>query len=308
MWIAKPLFIALCCMLLTDRHASAQSKTDTNSLTGVIDFHCHTGPDATPRALSGLELARQAKQAGMRGIVLKNHYISTAAVAQLAMQEVGGIEVFGGIVLNRAVGGINAEAVRRMVQFDGHRGKVVWLPTGDAENVIGHAPGHAPFVPVVVDGKPVPEMAEVFQIIAKNNLVFETGHSSPIESLILLAAAKQAGVKNMLVTHAMLLGATIDQMKQMVALGAIIECCFQPGGLPGAKPNGPTSISAFAQAIKTIGAEHFLIDSDLGQKGNPLPQDGMRTFITELKAAGLSEQEIGWIARKNPARLLGLDR
>jgi hypothetical protein len=280
---------------------------DTNSLNGVIDFHCHTGPDVTPRLINDLQLARLAKQAGMRGIVLKNHYTTTADRAQLAMEEVSGIEVFGGIVLNRSVGGINAEAVRRMVQVEGHRGKVVWLPTADAEYGIGHAPGHRPYVAVVKDGKPVPELAEVFEVIAQNDLVFETGHSSPEESLILIKAAKLAGVKNIVVTHAMLQGANMDQLKQMAAMGAVMECCFQPGGLPGAKSNSPVSVKSFANAIKTIGAEHFLIDSDLGQKGNPTHPDGMRTFIAALKADGLTEHEIDLVARKNPAKLLGLD-
>ncbi|NNU34048.1 hypothetical protein HK413_07575 [Mucilaginibacter sp. S1162] len=291
--------------LLLANLACAQTSTDTNPLSGVIDFHCHTGPDVIARAISDIDLAKLAKKEGMRGIVLKNHYFMTAGRAQIAMQEVPGIEVFGGIVLNRSAGGINAEAVRRMAQFEGHRGKVVWLPTADAENAFEHAPGPRQFVSVVKDGKPVPEMAEVFQIIAKNNLVFETGHSSPAESLILIPAAKAAGVKNIVVTHAMLLGATLDQMKQMATMGAVIEFCFQPAGLPNAKDK--EGIAKYANAIKSIGADHVIIDSDLGQKNNPLPPDGLRAFIATLKTNGLSEREIDLIARKNPARLLGLD-
>lgn len=291
--------------LLLANLAWAQTSAGTNPLSGVIDFHCHTAPDVTARSISDIDLARLAKKEGMRGIVLKNHYFMTAGRAQIAMQEVPGIEVFGGIVLNRSVGGINAEAVRRMAQFEGHRGKVVWLPTIDAENSFEHAPGPRQFVSVVKDGKPVPEMAEVFQVIAKNDLVFETGHSSPAESLILIPAAKAAGIKNIVVTHAMLLGATLDQMKQMAAMGAVIEFCFQPAGLPNAKDKG--GIAGYANVIKTLGAEHFIIDSDLGQKNNPLPPDGLRAFIAALKAAGLTEYEIDLIARKNPAKLLGLD-
>ena len=296
-------------LFLLTNLALGQSKltADTNSLIGVIDFHAHSGPDVTPRSVNDLQLARVAKQAGMRGLVLKNHYSSTANRAELVMQEVGGIEVFGGIVLNRSVGGINAEAVRRMAQVEGSRGKVVWLPTIDAENNVGHAPGHAPFISVVKDGKPVPELAEVFQLIAQNNLVFETGHSSPEESLILIAAAKQAGIKNIVVTHALLQGANIDQLKKMAAMGAIIECCWQPGGLPGAKNADAVSVKAYVNAIRTVGAEHFLIDSDLGQKGNPLHPDGLRDFIKALKANGVSEHDIDLIARKNPAKLLGLN-
>lgn len=309
--LKKAGIIAAGCLLLANFVLGQQltQPADTNSLAGTIDFHCHTGPDVSPRSINDLDLVRLAKKDGMRGIVLKNHYATTADRAQLAMQEVGGIEVFGGIVLNLSVGGINAEAVRRMAQFDGHRGKVVWLPTVDAENSFEHGPGPRKFVPVVKKGKPVSELAEVFRVVAENDLVLETGHSTPAESLILIPAAKQAGVKKIVVTHAMLLGATLSQVKQMAAMGAVVEFCWQTYL---SRSNGKTivdnkAVANCAEVIKTVGAEHFIVDSDLGQKGNPLHPDGMRAFITALKANGLSEHEIDLVARKNPAQLLGLD-
>src|SRR5258706_15670967 len=112
---------------------AAQPAAET-SLAGAIDFHCHSAPDTVARSINSFEVVRQARAAGLRGVVLKNHFVSTAAVAQLAMQEIGGIEVFGGIVLNRSNGGLNPEAVRKIAPGDGRRGKIVWLPTFDAEN------------------------------------------------------------------------------------------------------------------------------------------------------------------------------
>ena len=66
------------------------------------------------------------------------------------------------------------------------------------------------------------------------------------------------------------------------------------------------SIAEYAKAIRTIGAKHFLIASDLGQAGNPLHPEGLRAFIRGLQAQGISDAEIGMMARLNPARLLGL--
>src|ERR1700677_311302 len=91
--------------------AKALPSPQDHLLDGVIDFHCHSGPDVLGRLINDFEVVRQAKAAGMRAIVLKNHYTMTADRAQLAMQEIGGIEVFGGITLNLSVGGLNAEAV-----------------------------------------------------------------------------------------------------------------------------------------------------------------------------------------------------
>ena len=53
------------------------------------------------------------------------------------------IEVFGDIDLNRAVGGINPDAVEWMARMSGRYGKVVWLPTIDADNHMKtfHEPG-----------------------------------------------------------------------------------------------------------------------------------------------------------------------
>jgi hypothetical protein len=278
------------------------AQTPPVSLEGVIDFHAHSAPDVTQRSLNSFEVIRQAKAAGMRAVVLKNHYVSTAALAQLAMQEVGGIEVYGGIVLNRSNGGINPEAVRRMVEVEGHRGRVVWCPTFDSENQMK---GKPPFVAVVKEGKPVPAMAEIFQLAVQHDLIFATGHSSPAESLILLQAAQQAGVKRLLVTHVLsdTTRATIEQMKRMAGFGATLEVVWLAH--LGSKP---LPVSVCVEAIKTVGADHFLMSSDLGQAGNPVHTQGLRDFITALQAGGINAHEIDLITRKNPAKLLGLDQ
>src|SRR5947207_15545201 len=70
---------------------------------GVIDMHVHPAPDVFGRALTDIELATVARRKGMRGIVLKNHVTTTADRAQIAMEQVPGIEVWGGVVLNNSV-------------------------------------------------------------------------------------------------------------------------------------------------------------------------------------------------------------
>ena len=96
-----------------------------NPLRDVIDFHVHSGPDSFTRSMTDVEIARLAKKSGMRAIVLKNHFTATTDRAWLA-ERLTGMRCYGGIVLNRAVGGSNTEAVRHMVTFTGHRAKVVW--------------------------------------------------------------------------------------------------------------------------------------------------------------------------------------
>jgi len=291
-------------------------QEEANPLAGAIDFHCHSGPDAVPRSVNDLELVRLARRAGLRGLVLKNHFTMTADRAALAMQEVGGIEVFGGVVLNRAVGGLNAEAVRTMARFEGRRGKVVWLPTFDAENHVKHAREDRPFVPVVRDGAPVPELAEVFKAVAEHDLVLQTGHASVAECGILIEAAKKAGVKRILVTHAMAdpINAAEADLKRFAAMGALMECVWATHiagpHAPSASGRGQkqVTVAEYAKAIRAVGAEHFVLSSDLGQQLNPVHADGLRAFIVGLQAEGLTPREVDLVARRNAARLLGLER
>ena len=51
-------------------------------LDGVIDIHAHADPDSLPRRIDAIDLAKLAKERGMRGMVLKNHYESTASLAK----------------------------------------------------------------------------------------------------------------------------------------------------------------------------------------------------------------------------------
>jgi microsomal dipeptidase-like Zn-dependent dipeptidase len=277
------------------------AQQSTIDLSGVIDFHVHAGPDSRPRSLNDYEAARLANAAGMRGIVLKNHFTMTSDRAALAMALVDGLEIFGGVALNRAVGGINPEAVRQMVAFDGGRGKVVWLPTFDAEFYVTRAGQADAFVRVIEAGEPVPALNEVFELIAEHELVLAMGHSSPEEVLLLIPAAKKSGVARILVTHVFGQDATPQQMQQMAVAGAIMELDWL------AAYSGAVAIDDYVAAIRQLGAENFLISSDFGQAENPNHATGMAAFILALQQRGVTESEIDIMARRNPAMLLGLD-
>src|ERR1700741_584448 len=100
---------------------------------GTIDVHVHSHPDVFGRNMDDIDVAQLAKARGMRGLLLKNHVAETASRAALVMKVVPGIEVFGGVVLNKAVGGINPDAVEWMHRTYGGRGKVVWLPPFESD-------------------------------------------------------------------------------------------------------------------------------------------------------------------------------
>src|ERR1700675_32971 len=159
-------------------------SANAQTVSGAIDMHAHSDPDGVPRKIDAVDLARLAKERGMRAIVLKNHYEPTASLAYIVRKEVPGIEVFGGISLDLTVGGVNPAAVEWMTKGKGGYGRVVWLPTFDSEAQVKRTSQQRPFAPVVRDGKVVPEVAQVMAIAARNNLVLETGHSSGGEDLV----------------------------------------------------------------------------------------------------------------------------
>jgi hypothetical protein len=273
-------------------------------LAGAIDIHVHAFPDDRPRSLDAIEAARQARARGMRAIVLKNHYESTAGLAYLVRLVVPDMQVFGGIDLNRTVGGINPAAVEHMTRVSGGWGRVVWMPTFDAENQVRYSKEQRPFVSISRNGALLPEVREVIAIIAKHRLVLATGHSSADEGLLLLREGRRQGVRHMVVTHAMLAPVVMDlpHMTEAVKLGAFIE--FVGGSL--ATSDAEARLRRFTEAIRSLGPASCILASDLGQAGNALPADGFGEFLVALRAKGFSEQEIALMSKENPARLLDL--
>jgi hypothetical protein len=291
------------CLLILGAPALAQQGA-ASPLTGAIDIHVHSLPDDRPRSLDAVEAARQAQARGMRAIVLKNHYESTAGLAYLARTLVPGIEVFGGIDLNLTVGGINPAAVEHMTRVTGGFGRVVWMPTFDAENQVRSSQEDRPFVSVSGGGALLPEVRDVITLVAEHDLVLATGHSSADEVLMLLREGRGQGVQHMVVTHAMNapIQMSIPQMREAASLGAFIEFV---GSTP-LSSDASARYDRFAEAIRAVGPAFCILSSDLGQAGNPLPVDGLTGFLEALRARGFSAEEIDRMAKENPARLLGL--
>src|SRR6267378_6146985 len=223
------------------------------SLTGVIDIHAHHDPDSVPRSIDAIDLAKLAKSKGMRGLVLKSHYEPTASMAYLVRKEVPGIELFGGIALNRTVGGMNPAAIERMTLVKGGWGRVVWMPTFDSENQVRFSKENRPFVSVSKNGALVPAVKDVIASIVKHNLVLATGHSSAEEGLMLLREGKRQGVQHMVVTHAMNapILMTVSQMRDAAAQGAFIE--FVGGSMRTA--DAAARVDRFADAIRNVGPQ-----------------------------------------------------
>lgn len=98
-------------------------------LNNTYDLHIHTSPDVIERKCSDFEVAQRMRKAGMRGGVIKSHHFETASRARCVCEHFPELNVFGGMCLNRSVGGLNPDAVERMAQLGG---KFLWFPTVDS--------------------------------------------------------------------------------------------------------------------------------------------------------------------------------
>ena len=273
-------------------------------LQGVVDIHVHSAPDSGPRNVDAIEVARFAQRHGVRAILLKNHYTHTASLAYMVGQAVPGVESYGGIALNRSVGGINPIAVEHMARTTGRLGRVVWMPTFDSEHYTRTLEPNPHFVPISRGGELLPEVTEVLAVMAREGLSLATGHSSPEESLLLVRAAKEAGIGRIVVTHPMLppVGMSTEEQIEAASLGAFLEYPFN-ATLPG----GGIRFEDLVQTLRAVGVEHAILSSDLGQVLNPIHTDGLLAYFAQLKEHGFTGAEIDLMAKKNPAIFLGIE-
>ncbi len=281
-----------------------------------IDMHIHGYPEAlVDTGWDFAWMAKQAYDAGMRAIVCKSMHSDTAPMAYFVQQIIDKyaqdkddnphpFNVFGGVVLNWSVGGLNPVAVETSAKLGA---KIIWLPSHDASHhmkVLGETTKGID----VIDGNdnPVPELIEIFKIIAKYNIILDLDHTGTKERFIMTEAAQKYGVKKILLTHPQwnVNRMSIDQMVEISKLGAYIGLY-----LYSAFPhfNNPTcDRTEVIKIIEKVGPEKCVMASDFGSMLNPPPVEGMKLYIRLLLAMGVSEKDIQKMLVTNSTKLLGI--
>lgn len=269
-------------------------------LTGAIDLHVHAGPDVRPRKLDAVALARSAKAAGMRAVLLKSHHTITADLAQVVEGVVGGIRVFGGVTLNEAVGGLNPEAVRAAIALGA---KEIFMPTLSASHQRRHDGKTGGIGILDGAGRVRDEVKEILDLVARADAILGSCHLSPAETLILVRTARQAGVRKVLVSHPELqaLAIPLAMQREMAREGAFFERMHVHG-------NSVADWAGLAGITRAVGVERTVLVTDLGRADYAAdPIQGMAEFLDRFADQGFSEAEIDLMARRTPARLLGLE-
>ena len=292
-------------------------------LRGAYDTHIHVAPDVVPRIVDDVTLARRFAELGMDGFILKSHYNSTAERAGVVRAAVPGIDALGAIVLNRAVGGMNALAVE-VAAREGAR--TVWLPTVDSVNESHEreAPAGAkvpvwvklqlelreqgieiPPVPVVdAGGAVLPETRAVLERIAHHGLLLATGHLARDEIFSVVDAALEHGVEQIVITHPEFpaQSLSVEDQTALARRGALLERCMTT------PHTGKIAWEEWIAHIRETGPEHSVLSTDLGQVFNPPVEDGMGIMVDRLLAAGFNDEEVQVMAVANTRRVAGADR
>lgn len=275
---------------------------DSVDLAGVIDLHVHTAPDVRPRLMDDLEFAQVAAMEGMSAVLLKSHHTITADRASLVNKQVEGVRVFGGLALNTYVGGLNPAAVEAALALGARQ---IWMPTLTAENHLRrHHEARVGINILDQDRKLLPEVFEILNLIAESGVILGTGHLSVSEIIVLVDAARKAGVRHILITHPELpvVGMELEIQEALSGPGVY----FERAGLVTRLKEHSVPLSVIARAVKRLGAEKTVLVTDLGQVFNPSPMQGMREMIAGMLELGISQREIDQMTKENPAHLLNL--
>ncbi|HWQ60908.1 MAG TPA: DUF6282 family protein [Negativicutes bacterium] len=281
--------------------APANSEVVDLLLRGAIDMHIHGSPDIVPRKLTDAGVVRAAKSAGMSGVILKNHVTPTTSRAGILQELIGNIQVFGGLVLNKAAGGLNPNAVEAELALGA---KEIWLPTKSAINEIRQHNGDPGQAVVLTDenGRFRPELHEIMDLIAQKDAILGTGHLEAGEIEKVVALAKERGIKKVLITHPeypALPGMPVAMQKRLARQGVYFERCF-------VACTPPTSLSPaeIAAQIRATGTELSIMATDFGQAFNEEPLAAFKRYIGAMLASGISPRDIETMVKKNPAQLL----
>jgi len=293
-------------------------KNVSRLLIGAVDLHLHAGPSVTPRELDTAEMMLKAIEAGYQAFVVKDHYFPTMMSASIVQRHIGNgdVKVYGGIVLNNAVGGLNVRAVDVACAMGA---KFIWMPTVSTKNhIMSHKHGlkfpssygmkleEKPLVYVNKRGELDRKVLEILDYISDSDMILGTGHGSLREVDAVVTAACSIGVKKILVNHPLyMIGAALPDIKKWASMGAYIELSatvFVPESNFGVVP-----IEDAVRVIKEVDIDHLVIDSDYGQKNNGCPVEGIKRFIDILvNQYSVSEDDIIKMVKTNPEKLLGL--
>jgi Family of unknown function (DUF6282) len=246
---------------------------------GMTDLHAHASPSLLPRHGDDAQTVAAERELGFSTVVLKSHEGSTVERAAIA-----GPGVYGGVVLNSAIGGANPDAVEVAARLGG---RVVWMPTVSSRTHQAGASSpelsvHRGFelapVDVVDDGALRPEWHDVLDVIAARDLLLASGHLSADETVVLFREARRHGVRRLMVNHPMMafLHWNAEAAEVLQELGAHLELGILPD-LLGDEDHASLRLTA------SYPASLLVFGGDLGHAHHAPPSAAVPPWLHRLE-------------------------
>ena len=292
---------------------------------GVIDVHVHVGPELVRRRYDVLTLADELRAVNL-GAVLKNHFIPTTAWTSLARAR-GAAELYGSVVLNHPVGGLNPAAIRAAISANkadptsvapDRQRIVVWMPSIHAAAHLAYVgrdllpewgcaeayslpADRIPGISILERGELSEAAVAILEVVRAEDLALATSHLSRDEVFALVERATAMGIRRILVTHPFfqVTDLSVDEQRQLAGYpGVFLEHSYAVHVMDD------IALERYLEAIDAAGPEHTILSTDLGQVANPSIADGWCIFVDLLLRAGLSLDQIRTMASVNPRRVL----
>lgn len=328
-----------------DFHRRSMELPD-DLLVGAIDSHVHAGPvlSSNPGHLDPIEVALEARDAGMRALVYYDVFGGASGTSWIVNRHVPGIRTYGAYLMNSGHGGLNPRAIRtalhieegcRMISFGSH---CTYHQASQESTVIDgrRVPLHEAFpkfaseelsraIRIPVDGEVSDELGEILELVAARPEVYlNTGHVSRDEVFRVVELAREYGIARVLVAHPARGQLSVPEQRSLAAEGvflegALVDVFATPSPLThyyvereyidrGAEiPGIGRPMNTYMETLREVGAAQVVLCTDYGVRNLPSAVQGMRTWIALLLDFGFAVSDIRAMTAENPARLIGID-
>jgi len=290
-------------------------------LKGAIDNHIHCCPHINKRSTNIFEVVKKAEQLKMHAIGLMDNFSNTSGYASLVKKYLPKLrlKVFGGLIMEPPSGGVNYENAKISLNYSyfGNDGaKFISFPTHHTRHVAKLEKRKKDYIKncfYVPNSGPTTETLKILNLIAKKNIVLNTGHLSAKETINLVSAANKIGVKKIIVPSNTFDLKTIKDLKKFkVKFEFSYFFISKAANVPLTHVDGEkhiiqgTNQSLLKYLIKEADPKNVILSSDCGVSILPKPHIGFTKFIDQIIKLGFSKKEIEYMIKTNPKNLFSL--
>ncbi len=281
------------------------------SLEGMYDCHMHPAPSIQKRKFTALEATRRSSEEKMGGLLFLDHTYNTRMMAE-TINELGlHTKAFGTIMLNESVGGINPSVVEialalgtNQIQMPTYSSRNHQAMYGDDQKIFPYKKRVKPFYILDDQGRLLPEVEEIVELIKGTNAHIGSGHLSVPEVDALVKRAMEKGCRvlaNAVSTD--MPDYPVDAQKRWADQGVFIEHAYMA---ITDVPHVTVPVERIVEQIRTVGPERCVLGTDAGNMRLPDNVTALRNFVERLMGAGITEREIDRMTRVNPPVVLGI--